>query len=126
MPLMPTGELRRALRAHGHAMSPIVQVGKAGVTEGLVKQVNQALADHELIKVKVLGECPLDRHEVGELLDREPGVHLVQVVGRVLLLYKRHPQKPRYEGKRAKTGAAKPAAVKKTSARRSRSRRPAR
>jgi RNA-binding protein len=131
MPLMPTGELRRALRAHGHAMSPIVQVGKAGVTEGLIKQVTQALADHELIKVKVGGECPLDRHEVGEVLDREPGVDLVQIVGRVLLLYKRHPQKPRYEGKRAKPAAGKPAAskpsaVKRTSAPRSRSRRPAR
>ena len=140
MPLMPTGELRRALRAHGHAMSPIVQVGKAGITEGLIKQVNQALADHELIKVKVGGECPQDRFEVGELLDREPGVDLVQIVGRVLLLYKRHPQKPRYEGKRAKSnedGAAeapvrgkaksksKPR-VKATSAPRSRSRRPAR
>ena len=62
---MPTGDLRRALRAHGHAMSPIVQVGKAGVTQGVIKQVNQALADHELIKVKVGGECPVDRHEVG-------------------------------------------------------------
>jgi RNA-binding protein len=119
---MPTGDLRRKLRAHGHAMSPIVQVGKAGVTAGLVKQVNQALADHELIKVKVLGECPLDRHEVGERLDLEPGVDLVQIVGRVLLLYKRHPQKPRYEGKRAE----KADAVKETSAPRSRSRRPAR
>jgi RNA-binding protein len=118
---MPTGDLRRKLRAHGHAMSPIVQVGKAGVTDGLVKQVNQALADHELMKVKVLGECPLDRHEVADRLDEEPGVDVVQIVGRVLLLYKRHPQKPRYEGKRAAE-----AAVKKTSAPRSRSRRPAR
>jgi RNA-binding protein len=134
MPLMPAGELRRALRAHGHAMSPIVQVGKAGVTEGLIKQVNQALADHELIKVKVGGECPQDRHEVGDLLDQEPGVDLVQIVGRVLLLYKRHPQKPRYEGKRAKStaksadkpGADRPSAVKSTSAPRSRSRRPPR
>ena len=69
---MPSGELRRALRAHGHAMSPIVQVGKAGVTDGLIKQVNQALADHELIKVKVGGECPKDRHEVGELVRDAP------------------------------------------------------
>ena len=42
MPLMPTGELRRALRAHGHAMSPIVQVGKAGVTAGLVNMRERA------------------------------------------------------------------------------------
>jgi RNA-binding protein len=101
MPLMPAGELRRKLRGHGHAMSPIVQIGKAGVTDALIKQVKQALEDHELIKVKVGSECPLDRFEAGDRLDAEPGVDLVQIIGRVLLIYKRHPQKPRYEGKRA-------------------------
>ena len=102
MTLMPPGELRRALRGHGHAMSPIVQIGKAGVTGAVIKQVQQALADHELIKVKIGRECPEDRHDVAERLDAEPGISIVQMVGRVLLLYKRHPQKPRYEGKRAK------------------------
>lgn len=106
---MPAGELRRALRGHGHAMSPLVQIGKFGLTPAVIKQVNHALADHELIKVKVGGECPVDRHEVAERLDQEPGVDLVQMVGRVILLYKRHPHSPRYEGKRAK--AAKPAAA---------------
>ncbi|MES1209845.1 MAG: YhbY family RNA-binding protein [Pseudomonadota bacterium] len=104
MTLMPPSDLRLALRGHGHAMSPIVQVGKLGVTDAFIKQVNQALADHELIKVKVGGECPLDRHAVAERLDGEPGVDVVQLVGRVILLYKRHPQKPRYEGKRANPG----------------------
>ena len=90
-------------------MSPVVQIGKAGVTAGVIKQVQQALADHELIKVKVGAECPLDRHGVADRLDGEPGVDIVQIVGRVLLLYKRHPQTPRYEGKRAQ--AAKPGAT---------------
>lgn len=107
MTLMPPGDLRRALRGHGHGMSPLVQVGKAGVTEAVVKQVNQALADHELIKVKVGGECPEDRLQVADRLDREPGVDVVQIVGRVILLYKRHPRTPRYEGKRAKEKEAR-------------------
>jgi RNA-binding protein len=106
MTLMPPGELRRALRGHGHAMSPIVQIGKSGVTGAVIKQVQQALADHELIKVKIGGECPQDRHQVAERLAREPGITIVQMVGRVLLLYKRHPQKPRYEGKRAAAARA--------------------
>jgi len=104
---MPAGELRRALRGHGHALSPLVQIGKAGITPAVIKQVNQALADHELIKVKVGGECPADRYEVADRLDQEPGVDVVQMVGRVILLYKRHPRTPRYEGKRAQ--AARPA-----------------
>jgi RNA-binding protein len=127
MPVMPASELRRALRGHGHAMSPIVQVGKAGVTDAIIKQVTQALADHELIKVKVGGECPQDRFEVADLLDGEPGVDVVQLVGRVILIYKRHPHEPRYEGKRAQAKreakaakAAKPPKPPKPAARRRR------
>jgi RNA-binding protein len=114
MAVMPASDLRRALRGHGHAMSAIVQIGKSGVTDAVVKQVEQALSDHELMKVKIGGECPQDRHEVAERLGAEPGVNLVQMVGRVLLLYKRHPQKPRYEGKRARAAEAKkPAPARK-------------
>jgi RNA-binding protein len=109
MTLMPAGDLRRALRGHGHAMSPVVQIGKSGVTEAVIRQVHQALADHELIKVKIGGECPIDRHAVADRLGGEPGINVVQTVGRVLLLYKRHPRTPRYEGKQAtapKSGSA--------------------
>ncbi len=82
-------------------MSAIVQIGKSGVPNGVIKQVHQALADHELIKVKIGSECPVDRTEVAARLDREPGIEVVQIVGRVLLLYKRHPRTPRYDRKGA-------------------------
>ena len=110
---MPATELRRALRGHGHAMSAIVQIGKSGVTEAVIKQVQQALSDHELIKVKIGAECPADRHEVADRLGGEPGINVAQMVGRVLLLYKRHPHTPRYEGKRAQAGgsSSKPGAA---------------
>jgi RNA-binding protein len=100
--LMPSGELRRSLRGHGHALSALVQIGKAGVTDGVVKQVHQALADHELVKVKVSADSPADRFSVAERLAEEPGVNIVQILGHVILAYKRHPHKPRFEGKRAR------------------------
>ena len=99
--LMPSGDLRRKLRGHGHALTALVQVGKAGVTAGLVGQLTQALFDHELVKVKIGSECPADRFEVAERLAGEPGVNVVQILGRTILLYKRHPQTTRFEGKRA-------------------------
>ena len=103
--LMPSGELRRALRGHGHALTPLVHVGKAGVTAGVIKQVNQALADHELVKIKIAGESPVDRFAVAERLVEEPGVNIVQIVGHIVLTYKRHPKSPRFEGKRARPAA---------------------
>jgi RNA-binding protein len=104
--LMPSSALRRALRGHGHGLAALVQIGKAGVTDAVVKQLYQALADHELVKVKVAAESPLDRFAAAERLGAEPGVNVVQVIGRVILLYKRHPHAPRYEGKRAAPASA--------------------
>ena len=100
--LMPSGKLRSALRGHGHGLSAIVQVGKAGVTPGLVKQLGQALSDHELIKLKVAADGPADRFAVADQLAALPGVNVVQIVGGSILLYKRHPRVARYEGKLAR------------------------
>jgi RNA-binding protein len=96
--LMPSGELRRRLRAAAHPLAPIVQIGKEGVTPPVVRQVAGALHDHELIKVKINSESPEDRFAIAERLAGEPGVQVVQIIGRVLVLYKRHPEKPSFEG----------------------------
>lgn len=107
--LMPSGALRRALRSAGHALSPVVQIGKQGVTAPVVAQVTRALFDHELIKIKLGTECPDSRFEVAECLGSEPGVQVAQILGRTVLLYKRHPKEPRFEKKSEKAaGSDKP------------------
>jgi RNA-binding protein len=96
--LMPSSPLRRRLRAAGHHLSPVVQVGKEGVTDAVLRQVDRALQDHELVKVKVGSETPDDRFGSAEaLLAGSEGAGLVQILGRTLLLYRRHPEKPRFE-----------------------------
>ena len=107
--LMPSTKLRRSLRGHGHQLSAIVQIGKGGITPALLKQVELALSDHELIKVKVAADSPTDRFAVAERLAEQPGVNVVQIVGGAILIYKRHPRTPRYEGARARA-VADPAA----------------
>ncbi len=95
--LMPSTSLRRRLRGLGHPLDPVVQIGKQGATEAVFKQVDQALLDHELIKVKLGSECPETRFELAERFGAEAGVNVVQILGRTILLYKRHPKKPKYE-----------------------------
>jgi RNA-binding protein len=104
--LMPSGKLRRALRAHGHHLSPIVHVGKGGASPAVLKQVEQAVADHELVKLRVDADSPADRFAVAGALAELPGVNVVQIVGRAILVYKRHPQHPQYEGRKAQERAA--------------------
>jgi RNA-binding protein len=104
--LMPSSKLRRSLRGHGHALSALVHVGKGGLSPVVIKQVEQTLADHELVKVKVDTDSPEDRFAVAELLAARPGVNIVQIVGHVILIYKRHPREPRFEGGAAEVSVA--------------------
>lgn len=90
-----SGRAARYLRGLGHHLDPVVHIGKEGISERVVEATRTALLAHELIKVKVLAECPVDRKEAGEELARRSGAALAQTLGRTLLLYKRHPNKPK-------------------------------
>jgi RNA-binding protein len=95
--LMPASRLRKALRAAGHHLSPVVQVGKEGVTPAVLKQLDEALLAHELVKVKVGAESPEDRFEAAARVAAGPGVLVAQVLGRTMLVYRKHPRTPRFE-----------------------------
>ena len=106
--LMPSTPLRRRLRGVGHNLDPVVQIGRQGTTAQVVAQAEQALLDHELIKIKLGSECPETRFEVAERLSEQPGVNVVQILGRTILLYKRHPNKPQYETNASRADKAAP------------------
>lgn len=94
MPL--TGKQRRRLRGLGHHLDPVVIVGQQGVTAAVIAAVEQALFDHELIKVKV-GEAGDDRHEAAEALARGTESEIAQVLGRTVLLFKKRDEKSKFE-----------------------------
>jgi RNA-binding protein len=94
---MLTGKQRRHLRALAHPLKPLVQVGKGGIDDGLIAAVDQALADHELIKVKVGENAAMDRHEVAEQLAGKTHSQVAQVLGNTVLLYRADPEDPTIE-----------------------------
>ena len=118
--LMPASPLRKALRAAGHHLSPVVQVGKEGLTPAVVAALDEQLLAHELVKVRVGTESPEDRFEVAAGLAALPGAHVAQVLGRTVLLYRKHPQKPRFE--KGAAPAAEPAPTARAKARPGRAR----
>jgi RNA-binding protein len=89
-----TGKQRRHLRALGHALRPIVQVGKEGIDEGVVAAIKQALGDHELVKLKVGEAAGLDRHDAAADLAQRTHSEVAQVLGNTVLLYRAHPDDP--------------------------------
>jgi RNA-binding protein len=90
-----TGKQKRHLRGLGHALDALVQIGKGGLTPGVVGAVDAALEQHELVKVRLGSEAPDDRHEASESLARETRSEVAQVLGRTILLYRRHPKEPK-------------------------------
>ncbi len=103
---MLTGKQRRHLRALAHPLKPLVQVGKGGIDDGLVAAVDQALADHELIKVKVGENAGADRHEIADELAQKTKSQVAQVLGNTVLLYRADPEEPTIKLPAGKPGAA--------------------
>jgi RNA-binding protein len=89
-----TGKQRRHLRGLGHELKPIVQIGKDGIDAGLLAAVEQALVDHELVKLKVGEAAKLDRHDAAEAIARKTHSEVAQVLGNTVLLYRAHPEDP--------------------------------
>jgi RNA-binding protein len=93
--LVLTGRQRRHLRALAHDKKPVVQIGHAGLTKGVLEAIDAALLTHELIKVRVLAECPEDTAELARRIERTTRASLAQEIGRTLLLYRRRAKDPK-------------------------------
>lgn len=89
-----TGKQRRYLRGLGVHLKATVFVGSSGITEPLLASVRDAHSNAELIKVKIERACPLDRKTAGRELADATASHLVQILGRTVLLYRADPDEP--------------------------------
>lgn len=90
-----TSKQRAALRARAHELHPVVQIGHQGWTEAVLGQVDTALTAHELIKIKLGKECPLGTDEVALQIENATKAHVVQRIGRVVVAFRRNPEKPK-------------------------------
>jgi RNA-binding protein len=86
---------RKFLRGRAHPLNPVVMIGQSGLTDAVAAETARALADHELIKVKVRGADRDSRDAMLERLAAQTGSQIVTRIGHVAVLYKRHPQLPR-------------------------------
>jgi RNA-binding protein len=86
---------RRHLRGLAHRLKPVIRTGSAGLTDALVRETARALEIHELIKVKAAGGDRDARDALLAELASRTASALVQRIGNVAVLYRRHPALPR-------------------------------
>jgi len=83
-----SAERKKQFRTIGHKLNPIVTIAGKGLSEGVLLELNRALDDHELIKVK-LGLAERDeRKELVAELEALPNVEIIQEIGKVVILYR--------------------------------------
>jgi len=83
-----TGPQRRRLRALAHDSQPVAQLGRHGLSEAFLAELDRALAEHELIKVRLRGAEREEREMVVNELGERLGCAPVGLVGQVAILYR--------------------------------------
>lgn len=82
------GKQKRFLRAQANHLQPIFAVGKEGLSDNWLAQLDGALDRRELIKVNILQNAEVTPAEVKKMIEDHTDIQVVQVIGRVLVLFK--------------------------------------
>lgn len=89
-----TPKQRQFLKAEAHSLNPVVLLGSDGLSENVIKEIASSIDHHELIKIKLnAGE---GRKEQAAQAAAAVGAELVNVVGRVAILFKQHKDESRF------------------------------
>ncbi|AOF48708.1 ribosome assembly RNA-binding protein YhbY [Tetragenococcus halophilus] len=82
------GKQKSFLKSQAHHLQPIFQIGKGGLNDQLIVQIGEALEKRELIKVSLLQNTDEEASEVASILEEKLDCQVVQIIGRVLVIFK--------------------------------------
>lgn len=94
---MITSKQRSYLRSLANTMSPIFQVGKGGIEENFLKQVDDALEAREIIKISILPNSDYGAREASDIICEALGCEGVQSIGNKIVLYRKSKKNPKIE-----------------------------
>lgn len=94
---MLTSKQRAKLRSQANDMETILQVGKDGIGDTLLKQVDDALTAREMIKIRVLNNQELTSREIADEISAQVDCDVVQVIGTRIVLFRRNSKKGAYD-----------------------------
>ncbi len=80
---------KKHLRRIGHKLNPVVTIASKGLTESVVAEIERALTDHELIKVKFIVDDRGEKQNILANVCEQLGAEAVQTIGHIALLYRK-------------------------------------
>jgi len=84
-----TGKQKSYLRGLAHSLNPVVQIGKNGLTDSVLEQINEALARHELIKLKFI-DWKDEKKEIAQKISEKLKCEICGSIGHIYILYKQN------------------------------------
>jgi RNA-binding protein len=87
-----TSAQRKDLKAKAHHLNPVILMGNQGLTEAVLKAIDEALTAHELIKIKVAGAEREQRQEWLAAICAQLMAEAVDSIGRILIVYRKNPE----------------------------------
>lgn len=91
---MLTSKQRAYLKGLGHNLEPIFLIGKSGVTDTMMKEIDITLEKRELIKLKVLNNSAEQPREASNQIAEKVGAEVVQVIGGKFIIYRPSKENP--------------------------------
>ena len=86
---MLTGKQKRYLRSLAHNIDPIFQIGKAGINDNMISQIDETLENRELIKIHILQNNFDDKNDLAQTLSQATNSEVVQVIGSMIIIYRK-------------------------------------
>ena len=90
---MLTNKEKKYLRKLANPLNSVFKVGKEGVSSNQIKSINDYLEAHELVKISILKNCDFETMEVALDLCSATKAELVQIIGRIIILYRQSKKK---------------------------------
>lgn len=115
-----TSHTKQTLIARAHALHPIVIIGNSGLTQAVLAEIDRALFDHELIKIRLPSGEKSEKTEIIQMLSQQLRAESLKMIGHIVILYRKSDKKVgkaiKDEGndRGRKKGVAKTAARKKS------------
>jgi RNA-binding protein len=92
---MLTSKQKQFLKGLAHPLSPVVRIGKAGLTPAVINEAGRSLEAHELIKVRIEADDAGTRASIADELARAADATLAATIGKLAILYRARDEKPK-------------------------------
>lgn len=85
------------LKKEAHHLDPIFQIGKNGINDNFITQVDEALNKRELIKISILQNAADDKKSLAETIESKTNSHIVTIIGNTIIVYRESKEHKRIE-----------------------------